>query len=397
MKTSLKTIKRALYNNALSFQDKLKINSGYKYTVNHDYNKYPAAVLYGTWSAVFLNKLLGGKNWKNNFDNHKIIKNFNLNRLKNGLFWPKGLDQKSITKSKEYLQLHCYNYSVGAALEIDCNYDFSSSYMDSFLDPDFLGKWLDQRSLQRPWEESNNIVNVASYLALCNDNGNKVGRERLYQMLEWHHLMQNPLTGGFDNLSLSRKNILQSMAGAVHNFHIHHYLNEPMKYESMIANNMKQFLFEGPLTACLSIDFVELACKTIDFLDESYELEQALIFHLNCLIRYQNTDGGWFENDNSKLPTKANGMIEEVASSNSYATWFRSASIIMIINTLLKIEDDSSVFRKTLGMGYWSGEWSKRDIKELRIDKSVANKYFLKNLKNTVKKKVISLGVKLFN
>lgn len=95
METSLKTIKRALYNNALSFQDKLKINSGYKYTVNHDYNKYPAAVLYGTWSAVFLNKLLGGKNWKNNFDNHKIIKTFNLNRLKNGLFWPKGLDRSN--------------------------------------------------------------------------------------------------------------------------------------------------------------------------------------------------------------------------------------------------------------------------------------------------------------
>jgi hypothetical protein len=48
-------------------------------------------------------------------------------------------------------------------------------------------------------------------------------------------------------------------------------------------------------------------------------------------------------------------------------------------------------------MVYLKGVWSKRDIKQLRIDKSVANKYFLKNLKNTVKKKVISLGVKLFN
>lgn len=69
----------------------------------------------------------------------------------------------------------------------------------------------------------------------------------------------------------------------------------------------------------------------------------------------------------------------------------------MIINTLLKIEDNTSVFRKTLGMGYWSGDRAKHDIKQLRIDKSVANKYFLKNLKNNLKKNIISLGVKLFN
>src|SRR5690606_6535991 len=106
-------------------------------------------------------------------------------------------------------------------------------------------RWLNQRSLERPWEESNNIVNVASYLALCNDNGHPSAKERLYQMLEWHNTVQNPITGGFENFSRSRKNVLQSMAGAVHNFHIHHYLNEPMNYESIIGRNVIPYLFEG--------------------------------------------------------------------------------------------------------------------------------------------------------
>lgn len=45
-------------NKALKFIDSLKVNEGYKYTVNHDYNIHPSAILYGTWSAVFLNKLV---------------------------------------------------------------------------------------------------------------------------------------------------------------------------------------------------------------------------------------------------------------------------------------------------------------------------------------------------
>ena len=86
-------------------------------------------------------------------------------------------------------------------------------------------------------------------------------------------------------LVLLEKNLLQSMGGSVHNFHIHHYLNEPLHFEKIIANHLIPFLYEGPLTACLSIDFVELACRTISFMDDTYELQQALLFHLEALFK----------------------------------------------------------------------------------------------------------------
>lgn len=380
--------------NSLKLIEKLNWNNNlFKYTTNHDPYKFPAALLYGTWSVVYLTELCCTD------DSNVIDKSGTLDALKSfrridGIFFPKTLENAKYAKSKEYMYLHCYNYSVGACMLLDGDFDFQSSYMDYFLDSDNLGRWLDQRSLHRPWEESNNIVNVASYLALCTDHGLDKAKERLYQMLEWHNRVQNPKLGGFENLGVSRKNKLQSMAGAVHNFHLHHYLNEPMNYEEVIGNNVIPFLFEGPLTACLSIDFVELACKAIHFMPNSHELEQALIFHLNILINYQNPDGGFYENESSKRPTTANGMKENIASSNSYATWFRMCSIGMIATTLLGDNPNNWRFRNTLGMGYFVQK-PYRAMDNLQLDQKVIRKYKKLNLPHKLKKEAIALGIKL--
>lgn len=378
---------------SLEFTALLKCKDGYKYTVNHDIEKYPAGVLYGSWSVTYLQNLLRDEIWlkKNSLN---LIDYFNVNRTKDGLFFPVELNNVKYPKSKEYMQLHCYNYTIGAALILDPNFNFQSSYMDQFMKPDYLERWLDQRSLERPWEESNNIVNVASYLALQNDAGNSRGKDRLYQMLEWHNAKQNPKTGGFEIFTPSRINIQQSMAGAVHNFHIHHYLGESLNFEKKIAQNIIPYLIEGPLTACLSIDFVELACHCIGFMDNSYELEQALLYHLEELLQYQNEDGGWFENENASRPTTANGMREELASSNSYATWFRMCSIGMIATTLLGDDPENWKFRGTLGMGYFKAKPFK-NMDNFQLDRKVIRKYKKLNFPHKLKKEAINLGVKL--
>jgi hypothetical protein len=382
-------------NKALKIHAKLKCDIGYKYTIQHDVEKYPAAVLYGTWSVAYLQKLLLGNQWHDDVQKEFLLKHLTHHRTSDGLFFPKALENIKYSKSKEYMQLHCYNYSVGAALEIKKDYDFQSNFMDEFLKPDFLRRWLNQRSLERPWEESNNIVNVASYLALCNDAGNVKGQEALLQMYDWHQKQQNSRTGGFENMSPNRKNLVQSMGGSVHNFHIHHYLNTPMNYEKIIAQHLVSFLYEGPLTACLSIDFVELACRTISFLDDPYELEQALLFHLESLLNYQQPDGGWLENESLNMPTVANGMKETIASSNSYATWFRLCSIGMIMITLFDDDPQKWNFRKTLGMGYAPNRWSKILPKSYELDKKIIGKYKRKNLPHLLKKKLIATAIKL--
>ncbi|MDA7927775.1 hypothetical protein N9B33_03920 [Akkermansiaceae bacterium] len=317
-------------------------------------------------------------------------------RQKDGTFLPDVLLKIKPPKSYEYLIMHCSNYASGALSMLDQDFDFQSTYFDAFLDAEYLDRWLKQRSFSRPWEESNNIVNVASYLAMCNDAGDGQGRERLYQMLEWHNEYQNSKTGGFDNfLSASRKNIRQSMAGAVHNFHIHHYLGEPIRFEDLIATNVTEFLFEGPLTACLSIDFVELACHTLQYVENKGEVVSSLLCHLDSLLNYQNEDGGWFEAAASGRPTSANGMRETQASSCSYATWFRLVSIGMIEQTCLD-NSGSWNYRDTLGMGaFWGGKQAGSPDFPLVISNVAKRKFLRKSLGGRAKERAIEFAAKL--
>lgn len=383
-------------DNSLLFFELLKSESGVKYTLNHEIKKYPAAELYGTWSYVLGKSLLQGNIWDND-EKESLVASLKKFQQKDGSFYPIELNDIKNSKSHEYLKMHTSNYALGAMMVLDPKFDFQSSFFDRFLDADYLDAWLKQRSFIRPWEESNNIVNVAAYLALNNDSGNNNALPRLYQMLEWHNKFQNPRSGGFDKLSTSRNHISQSMAGAVHNFHLHHYLNEPMNFESIIGKNMIPFLYEGPLTACLSIDFVELACYTINYLDVKYqaELASALLYHLEALLNYQNSDGGWYENASKSMPTVAAGMKEMQASSCSYATWFRLCSIGMISNTLLGSDVKKFNFRSTLGMGYHPNKWSTFDYNVSDFDNIVKINYKLKNLPSKLLRNGIQLVSKL--
>ena len=76
---------------ALRLPKYLKTKEGYKYTVNHDIEKYPAAGFYGSWSVVYLQNLLGNKNWLNS-NKGDLLDYFNVNRTGDGLFFPIALD-----------------------------------------------------------------------------------------------------------------------------------------------------------------------------------------------------------------------------------------------------------------------------------------------------------------
>lgn len=340
------------------FQSLLVGVEGWKYTGAQDVAAYPAAMLFGSWSAIFAEKLVGNlKTWdtsRQQFALSALLRH----RRPDGAFIGQGVDSLRNSKSLEYLLLHCTNYASGAALEIDPNWDFRTTYLDRFLDPDTLAQWLDGRSLARPWEEGNNVVNIASYLALCDKHGISPAKARLYQLLEWHYQWQNPKTGGFDAFSSpSFQQRLQSLVGAVHNFHLHLYLREPLRCEAVIASHLPLYLVMGRLTACLSIDFVELAVRTLPFSPDPQLLVDAILFHAEALLKSQRSDGGWLEAENDSTPTSAAGFSDRIPASCSYATWFRLAALGMIAVVLLKDSPERWGFRKSLGMGYAPDYW----------------------------------------
>lgn len=87
-------------------------------------------------------------------------------------------------------------------------------------------------------------------------------------------------------------------------------------------------------------------------------------------------------------------MNEHVASSNSYATWFRMCSIGMIATTLLGDNPDNWKFRESLGMGYYTARVHKK-IDVLNLDSNVRWKYSRQNFPHRLKKLIIETGVRL--
>lgn len=348
--------------------------------------------LNGTWACVLGLRLVGGDDWITDEKREQSISALKRYRNADGLIYPAELLNERTNKSHHYLKLHCNNYAVGAMLELDGNYDFSSKYLDQFLDADFLAQWLDRVSFQRPWEESNNIVNIAAHLALHADNGHSRGKERLWQLLEWHNRFQNPKTGGFDATPVSYKYLKQSMAGAVHNFHIHHYLEQPVLYPEIINRNVLPFLVEGALSACMSIDFTELAVRTISYEKREGATSSALVSHVRALLNAQNGDGGWHESDRGTA-TSFEGRRELSPSSSSYSTWFRLCSLGMFAITLLNEPKQSWKFRRMLGMGYAPDDWpvGKDFVFDPRIVKDLRSKYKIQRIKANLTNKTVSI------
>jgi hypothetical protein len=357
------------------FFNQLNIEKGYKNTSTHDPIKYPCAVLYGSWASVLglsLIQKIGSSNSSQIKGALDLIQSY---RQKDGTIWPILLANTAQAKSFEYIKLHCTNYSLGAIMEMDPNYDFESTYLDRFLDADYLQTWLDGRSFYRPWEEGNNVVNVTAYLALIRERGIPHATDRLAQLLEWHRKFQNPKTGGFDCFkSPSYKYRSEILAGAVHNFHLHLYLGEPYGSESIISTFLPRYLYGGRLTACLSIDFVELAVRTLPFAIDPNPLLRGLVYHITKLLDSQRADGGWLEADNDYAVVTDFGFQDNRVSSCSYATWFRLAALGMVAITLLGDHPGNWSFRKTLGMGYAPAKWptvSEDLLKPLSLDDQI--------------------------
>lgn len=383
---------------AVGFFSSLETEHGFKYTATHDVNRFPSALLYGTWATVLGQHLLQEtSNW-DNMEREWIMSKLKDHQRRDGMFLPKALLSERTFKSHEYLILHCTNYSQGALLELFPDYDFETPYLHRFLDGDTLQFWLDGRSFLRPWEEGNNIVNVAAYLALCDQNGVKQAEQRLLQLLEWHRKYQNPTTGGFDCFATpGQRHRQQSLAGAVHNFHLHLYLGESYGYEEVIASALPRYLFQGCLTACLSIDFVELAIRTLPYAQHPQYLVWALLYHAEALLASQQSDGGWLEADNNHTPSHQAGFQDSSVSSCSYATWFRLCSLGMISIVLLGDSPGNWNFRKTLGMGYAPLHWPElpSGVSVSKVPSQHRRTALLRSTTVKMRKTLVRVGTKL--
>ena len=328
----------------------------------HDVKRWPGVLLYGTYNAVMARSLIGAL--EGAVEREALVDWLLSHRSADGIFRVPGMRDEATFKkpdpveTRRYIDFHVSNYSLGAidalAPDVAPVLDFARPFLDAVT----LKAWLAERDLRDPWQEGNNIVNLAGFMMLMARHGDEVTRTKvdacLAILFDWHDRLQEPATGfwGVGQLSDPQR-ALHAMAGSMHNYHLWYALGRPLLYQDKAID---WSLAQPPVidSACIDVDLVDLLVHGHGLLDHRRgEIEAWLRALLPKLLDFQNADGGFADTREGvrRQDGWVRGYEEPQGLSNTFATWFRWIAIAMIDDCLWPGRR-AWHFRRMVGIGY---------------------------------------------
>jgi hypothetical protein len=265
----------------------------------------------------------------------------------------------SLEDTWQYIDFHVTNYTLGSVEALVPGRAPELAFVRPFLDPLALKAWLAERDLRDPWQEGNNIVNLAGFLLLLHRFGSAQERaacERAFEILfAWHERLQEPSTGfwGVGQLSDPTR-LLHAMAGSMHNYHLWYALGRPLPGQRQAVDYCLS-LEPRIDSACIDVDVVDVlvhATRLVPGYREP-EIDRWLLAELEALLAFQNPDGGFPDTREGvrRQDGWVGGYAEPQGLSNTFATWFRWIAIAMIADRIWPGRW-SWTFRSTIGIGY---------------------------------------------
>ncbi len=330
----------------------------------HDPARWPGVLLPGTYNALPCLDLIGGLDDWSDAARAETVDWLERHRTADGIFRIPGMAEADLFKkpdpgeTRRYVDWHVTNYALAAIDALDPGLRPNLDFAAPWLDPILLKAWLADRDLRDPWQEGNNIVNLASFLLLLRRDGDAATGAKVATALDvlfdWHDRLQEPTTGfwGVGQLSDPTR-LLHAFAGSMHAFHLWYHEDRPLEGQDRAIDYV---LTLPPVvdSACIDVDAVDLLVHGHRRIDHRRaEIEAWLAKLLDALLDVQNPDGGFADlRDGVRRQDGWVGGYEEPQGlSNTFATWFRWIAIAMIAEILLP---DLRVwrFRRTIGIGY---------------------------------------------
>ncbi len=257
-----------------------------------------------------------------------------------------------------YIDFHVSNYALGAIEVLDPDRKPVLDFVRPYLDPLRLKAWLADRDLRDPWQEGNNIVNLAGFLLAIERHGDAADRAAVAAALDilfdWHDRLQEPSTGFWGvGQHESPLRLLHAMAGSMHNYHLWYARGRSLPY------------FDKAVAYCLGLPArVDSACIDVDIVDvlihglragvaPAARTREWLMQIVEAILDDQNPDGGFAD---IRTGTRhqdgwVRGYAEPQGLSNTFATWFRWIAIAMAAEILLP-DLRRWRFRRSIGIGY---------------------------------------------
>ena len=353
---------------SLAFLETLKAESPLpegvlRFSAAHDAEASPGMLLPATYNGVMCLDLLGVLDKWPEPTRQALAAWLLTHRGEDGVFRIKGMTDGAVYKKPDpaetwrYIDFHVTNYALGALEALVPNAPASLDFARPWLDPLTLKAWLSDRDLRDPWQEGNNIVNLASFLLLLRNEGGDTSEradEAIRILFDWHDRLQEPATGfwGVGQMQ-GGEQLLHAMAGSMHNFHLWYALGRPLAHQDRAADYV---LSRDPSwhSACIDVDEVDLLIHAADLLDyRRGEIGLWLQRKLAALLERQNEDGGFADtfDQHWRQDGWIEGPVEAPGTSTVFATWFRWIAIAMIDDHLWPGRRQWQ-FRKMIGIGY---------------------------------------------
>ena len=329
----------------------------------HDPKVWPDILLPGTYNGILCLDLIEGLQRLRNADRTRLADWIESYRLEDGRFRMPSMRDNDVFKKPDrtetwrYIDFHVTNYALAAIEALDAERPPVLAFARPWLDPVTLKAWLADRDLRDPWQEGNNMVNLASFLQAIGDRGSALERaesDRAFEILfDWHDRLQEPDTGfwGIGQTDPGRR--LEAMAGAVHNYHLWYRRGRPLPFHNKAIDYA---LAQPPAvhSACIDVDLVDLLVHGARLTDHRRdEIADWLTRLLAGLLDVQNPDGGFCDERDGvrRQDGWVGGYAEPHGISNTFATWFRWIAIAMIAEHLWPGWRKWR-FRRSMGIGY---------------------------------------------
>lgn len=330
----------------------------------HDQARWPGVLLPGTYNAVLCRALIGGLEGFAPSERTALVAWLERARLPDGRFRVEGMTDDAVFKKPDpaetwrYIDFHVTNYTLGAIEMLDPARAPTLDFARPYLDRRGLLAWLGERDLRDPWQEGNNIVNLASFLLLLERferarHGDAVAAA-LETLFAWHDRLQEPTTGfwGVGQLSDPTR-LLHAFAGSMHNFHIWYARGRGLPFHACAVDYC---LTLPPRidSACIDVDATDVLVHGHALLDHRRpEIETWCARMLEALLDVQEADGGFCD---VRVGVRrqdgwVRGYEEPQGLSNTFATWFRWIAIAMIADLFWPGRWPWR-FRRMIGIGY---------------------------------------------
>jgi hypothetical protein len=341
----------------------------------HDADRWPGVLLPGTYNGIMCLDLLGGLTDWSAAERAALVTWLEASRLPDGRFRIEGMHEADVFKKPDigetwrYIDFHVTNYTLGAIEVVAPDRQPILEFAKDYLDEKTLGHWLSLRDLRDPWQEGNNIVNLASFLLLLRQHGD--GRESgpswqpavdraLEQLFAWHDRLREPTTGFWGVGQLSDKTqLLHAFAGSMHNFHIWYHEGRALEGQDRAVD----YCLSLPPridSACIDVDAVDVLVHGWRLLDHRRnDIEEWLAALLPKLLAFQSADGGFCDvlSGVRRQDGWVKGYEEPQGISNAFSTWFRWIAIAMIADVLWPGRWNWK-FRRMVGIGYRAANWT---------------------------------------